>query len=158
MGRRGWTSSDALMGWVQIIRGPRPPSVKWPPVGQQVRQSAQLSHPQSHRPVNNQVKTSGIRPIRGSKRQDGSGKGARDEVGVSVNRHGRNGRSGGRFGASSPQTCTRGSPGCPSRHPKSRRCERATICQNIETSKKWLAELKAQCTSRPPKARRKYRS
>ena len=35
---RGWKFFDA--GWVQVIRGPRPPSVRWPRVGQQ-QQAAQ---------------------------------------------------------------------------------------------------------------------
>ena len=62
MGRRGWTSADAS-GWVQIIRGPRPPSVKWPRVGQQFRQPTPPSQPRLHRFVVNQVKTSGTRPF-----------------------------------------------------------------------------------------------
>ena len=40
-GRKGWKSFVAPVGWVQVIRGPSPPSVQWPRVGQQqVRQSA----------------------------------------------------------------------------------------------------------------------
>ena len=31
MPRRGWQSLDVPSGWVQVLRGPRPPSVKWPP-------------------------------------------------------------------------------------------------------------------------------
>ena len=31
MPRRGWQSLDVPSGWVQVLRGPRPPSAKWPP-------------------------------------------------------------------------------------------------------------------------------
>ena len=31
MPRRGWQSLDVSAGWVQVLRGPRPPSMKWPP-------------------------------------------------------------------------------------------------------------------------------
>ena len=32
--RGGWKSAPVLDGWVQIVRGPRPKSDKWPKVGQ----------------------------------------------------------------------------------------------------------------------------
>ena len=32
MGREGWTSMDVPSGWVQVIRGPKPPSQRWPQV------------------------------------------------------------------------------------------------------------------------------
>ena len=118
MGRGGWTSADAS-GWVQIIRGPRPPSVQWPRVWQQFRQPAQQSQPQDHRPVQ-KVKTSGTRPFVDPKRQGGGGEGTRAELGVCVGRHGRNGRSGGRFVACSPQTSTRGREGSSRRRPDQR--------------------------------------
>ena len=35
MPRGGWKSAPVLDGWVQIVRGPRPKSDKWPKVGQQ---------------------------------------------------------------------------------------------------------------------------
>ena len=35
MPRGGWKSAQVLDGWVQIVRGPRPKSDKWPKVGQQ---------------------------------------------------------------------------------------------------------------------------
>ena len=30
MVRKGWTAMDVPSGWVQILRGPRPPSQRWP--------------------------------------------------------------------------------------------------------------------------------
>ena len=64
MGRRGWKSLDTPTGWVQVIRGPRPPSVQWPRVGQQSRQLVQ--HPRqspTNRPTSVQAKSSGLRPF-----------------------------------------------------------------------------------------------
>ena len=49
--------------WVQIVRGPRPKSEKWPRVGQQFRQFAQQSQPAAVRPPESQGKTSGMRPF-----------------------------------------------------------------------------------------------
>ena len=65
MGRRGWKSLDTPTGWVQIIRGPRPPSVQWPRVGQQSRQLVQHGPRQSptNRPTSVQAKSSGLRPF-----------------------------------------------------------------------------------------------
>ena len=31
MVRKGWSAMDVPSGWVQVLRGPRPPSQKWPP-------------------------------------------------------------------------------------------------------------------------------
>ena len=56
---RRWKSVDTSSGWVQIIRGPRPPSMQWTRAGQQSRQPVQRPQP-SHAP---QGKTSGIRPF-----------------------------------------------------------------------------------------------
>ena len=57
-------SFDALTGWVQVIRGPRPLSVRWPRVGQQQQQIAQQNQkPVQVRIPQNQVKTSGVRPF-----------------------------------------------------------------------------------------------
>ena len=50
----------ASSGWVQIIRGPRPPSMQWPRAGQQSRQPVQRGPQPSH---GMQGKTSGIRPF-----------------------------------------------------------------------------------------------
>ena len=106
----------------------------------------------------------GYPPICGSQCQVGGRQGTRGQVGDSIGRHGRHGRSRGRVGACSPQACTRGSPGCSSRHPNQRvrivlrtsyfpleelDTKRAVICQNIEMSKKRLGELKAQSVSPP---------
>ena len=33
MVRRGWTHVEVPSGWVQVLRGPRPPSVQWPAKG-----------------------------------------------------------------------------------------------------------------------------
>ena len=65
MVRRGWKSFDVPTGWVQIVRGPRPKSEKWPRAGQQFRQPAQQSQPQpaAVRPPQSQGKTSGMRPF-----------------------------------------------------------------------------------------------
>ena len=30
MPRRGWSAIETPNGWFEVIRGPRPPSVKWP--------------------------------------------------------------------------------------------------------------------------------
>ena len=30
MGRRGWQAIEVPQGWFNVIRGPRPPSVRWP--------------------------------------------------------------------------------------------------------------------------------
>ena len=30
MVRRGWTALDVASGWIQVLRGPRPPSQQWP--------------------------------------------------------------------------------------------------------------------------------
>ena len=29
-GRKGWSSVEVPGGWLQVIRGPRPPASKWP--------------------------------------------------------------------------------------------------------------------------------
>ena len=35
MPRKGWSTAQVPDGWLQVIRGPRPQSVKWPAKGQQ---------------------------------------------------------------------------------------------------------------------------
>ena len=34
--RKGWTAMDVPSGWVQVLRGPRPPSQRWPPAKRNV--------------------------------------------------------------------------------------------------------------------------
>ena len=53
MVRKGWTKMDVPDGWVQIIRGPRPQSVRWPRAGQQEvpkRSQSAVSKPQERVP------------------------------------------------------------------------------------------------------------
>ena len=51
MVRKGWTKVEVLDGWLQVIRGKRPPSVQWPRAGsqQQVRQTGKPA-PESRKP------------------------------------------------------------------------------------------------------------
>ena len=154
MGRRGWTSANAS-GWVQIIRGPRPPSVQWPRVGQQFRQPAQQSQPQVHRHVQ-KVKTSGTRPLidpsvkmtaakeRVEKLESAVAAMAGPEVDSLRAAHKR------------AQEAVKGVPvdvrikeceaflARAASHLEELDTKRATKCQNIESSRKRLAELMAQ--------------
>ena len=106
IGRRGWKSFRAPAGWVQFIRGPRPPSMRWPRA-RQVRQSAEQSQlTMQVRSPKIQVKMSGIRSIVDPNVKYGR-EGTRVEAGDSSGRHGRNGRSRGRVSARGSQTCTK---------------------------------------------------
>ena len=110
----------------------------------------------------NQVETSGVRPFV-TQCQVGGRQGTRGQVGDNIGLHGRHGRSGGRFGACSPQACTRCTPGCSSRHPDQRvRIVLRTSCpiwrswtpnepsfvRTSEMSRKRLLELNAQSVLR----------
>ena len=72
MGRRGWTNVEVPDGWLQVNRGPRPRSEKWPlqtgprsaappskPVPRQPRAVHHTQQPK-HQPV---LRTSGLRPF-----------------------------------------------------------------------------------------------
>ena len=121
MVRRGWKSFDVPTGWVQIVRGPRPKSEKWPQVGQQFGQPTQQSQPQPAvvRPLQSQVKMSGMRPFQ-NPCQGGGGKGTCVEVGDISGRDGWNGGTRGGVGASRPQTSTRGRERSSRRRPNQR--------------------------------------
>ena len=63
MVRRGWTHVEVPSGWVQVLRGPRPPSVQWPPA-----KGVSNSKPQQER------RSSAVPPV-----GKGSSKGATSE-------------------------------------------------------------------------------
>ena len=46
MPRNGWTTMQVPDGWLQVIRGPRPPSVKWPKARQQTPQRGRKVQPE----------------------------------------------------------------------------------------------------------------
>ena len=153
--------------WVQTIRGPRPPSVQWPRVGQQSRQPVQHGPRQSptNRPKSVQAKSSGLRPF-----QDLSVKAAAAKERLSKLETPLSAMD----GMEGPEVdmvrnaykraleAVRGAPidvqvkECESflararSHLEELDCKRATIIQNIESSEKRLEELRAQQTTTSP--------
>ena len=49
MPRKGWSSVEVPDGWLQIIRGPRPPAAKWPRAKAQSTPAPRTSSTVTHR-------------------------------------------------------------------------------------------------------------
>ena len=152
-------------GMGAVIRGPRPPSVRWPRVGQRVRQSAQQCQPQLQvRTPQNQVKTSGFRPfvdpsvkLAASKERvlkletalaakEGM-EGPEVESVRAAHKRARQAVQGAPFDIQIKE-CEPFFARAVS-HLEELDTKRATICQYIEMSKKRLAESKAQSVAPP---------
>ena len=43
MGRKGWTMMEVPNGWYEVLRGPRPPSARWPARGQSPQSTRSLA-------------------------------------------------------------------------------------------------------------------
>ena len=158
---------DTPSGWVQITRGPRPLSMRWPPSGQPHRQPAQKRPRQPSRPSLQpmQAKSSRIRPFqdpsakitaakeRISKLETAWAAMAGDGSEVDSVRAAHNKRA---------QEAVQGVPNdvevkeCeaflvrPRSHLAELDSKRATVMENIETSKKRLSELRTKLQALPP--------
>ena len=64
MVRKGWTKMDVPDGWVQIIRGPRPPAAQWPRASVQNRHPTQQVRQRGPR-QNGPQRQSGTKPAAG---------------------------------------------------------------------------------------------
>ena len=107
MGRRGWKSLDTPTGWVQIIRGPRPPSVQWPRVGQQSRQP--VTSVTNEPPDVSSGEVFSPPTVPRPQCQSGSREGTSLQVGDSIVRDGWHGGARGGHGTQCPQTGVGGS-------------------------------------------------
>ena len=72
MGRRGWTKVEVPDGWLQVIRGPRPRSEKWPlltgprsaaPPSKAIPRQPRADHHTQQPKHQPGLRTSGLRPF-----------------------------------------------------------------------------------------------
>ena len=143
--RRGWKSLDTPTGWAQIIRGPRPPSVQWPPVGLQSRQPVQHGPCQSptNRPTSVQAKSLGLRPFQDPSVRAAAAKERLSKLEIALSAmDGMEGRGG--HGAQCLQTGVGGS----ARHPDRRPGESASHSQEVPIWRSWIPSVRPSSQNR----------